>query len=163
MIELCTRNREIRGDRGNNQELLGLREFRVRVNGPSLIWQVRVLSQWVITPFQGLLNPSRQVGLQISHSRSYRPYLSRLHPPSLSFLSTALRLSQKHRHNSSLYISPRHHHELSLGAAYTSYSIHWVQLTPRSVCRPIIFTISSSPQIVASASSIYPYRSNATS
>jgi len=107
------------------------REFRVRVNWPSPIWQVRVLIWWVITLIRGLLNPIRpqlnpirQVVLRISHSRSYPPYRTHLHPPSLSFLSSTLPSSQEHKVKSSLSISPYHHHELTLRAAYIEYSIH---------------------------------------
>jgi hypothetical protein len=53
----------------------------------------------------------------------YPPYRSHLHPPSLSFLSTTLPSSQEHKVKSSLCISPCHHHELTLSAAYTEYSI----------------------------------------
>ena len=106
-------------------------EFHVRVNWPSTIRLVRVLSRRVITPIRGLLNlirpllnPIGQVVLLISHSRSYPPYRSHLHPPSLSFLSTTLPSSQEHKVKSSLSISPCHHHQLTLSAVYTEYSIH---------------------------------------
>ena len=114
-----------------------LREFRVRVNWPSPIRQVQVLIRRVITPIRGLLNPIRpllnpikQVILLISHSRSYPPYRSHLHPPSLAFLSTTLPSSQEHKVKSSLSISPCHHHELTPSAAYGECSIHRVQHTP---------------------------------
>jgi len=101
-----------------------LREFHVRVNWPSPIRQVRVPIRRAITLILGLLNPFRQVVLLISHSRSYPPYRSHLHPLSLSFLSTTLPSSQEHKVKSSLSISPFHHDELTLRAAYTEYSIH---------------------------------------
>jgi len=163
MVELSTRKREIRGDKGNHHEKLGLREFGVEVNWPSPIRRVRVPIRRVITLIRGLLNPFRQVVLLISHSRSYPAYHSHLHPPSLSFLSTTLPLSQEHKVKSSLSISPCHHHELTLSAAYTEYSIHRVQNTPRMVCRPFILTISSWPLNVASAPAVPPYWSTATS
>ena len=47
--------------------------------------------------------------------------------------------------------------------AHTECSIHWVQHTPKIVCRPFILTISSWPLNVASASGVPPYRSTATS
>src|SRR5258705_6452733 len=106
------------------------------VNRPSPIRQVRVPIRWVISPIWGLLNPIRQVVLLISHSRSYSPYRSHLHPPSPSFLSTTLPSSQEHKVKSSLSISPCHHHELTLSASYTERSIHRVQHTPKIVCRP---------------------------
>ena len=135
----------------------------MRVNWPSPIWQVRVLIRLVITPIWGLLNPIGQVVPLISHSRSYPPDRSHLHSPSLSFLSTTLPLSQEHKVKSSLSISPCHHHELTLSAAYTEYSIHRVQRTLKIVCRPFILTIVSGPLNVASASGVPPYRSTATS
>jgi len=156
-----------------------LREFRVRVNWPSPIRKVWVPIRRVITPIRGLLNPIRQVVLLISHSRSYRPYRSHLHPPSLSFSSTTLPSSQEHKDKSSISISPCRHHELTLRAAYTEYGIHWVQHTPSTayteysihrvlhtpkiVCRLFILTILSWPLNVASASCVPPYRSTATS
>jgi len=140
-----------------------LREFRVRLNSPFLVQQVRVPIQRVTTPLRGLLNPIRQVVPLISHSRSYPPYRSHLHPPSLPFLSTTLPSSQEHNVKSSLSFSPCHHHELTLSAAYTEYSIHRVQHRRKIVCRPFILTISSSPLNVASASGVPPYRSTTTS
>jgi len=124
MVELSTRKREIRGDGGNHHEKLALRELRVEVNWPSPIRQVPVPIRRVITPIRGLLNRFRQVVLLISHSLSYAPYRSHLHPPSLPLSSTTLPSSQEHKVKSSLSISPCHHHELTLSAAYTEYSIH---------------------------------------
>jgi len=124
MVELSTRKREIRGDGGNHHEKLGLREYCVRVNLPSPIRQVQVPIRRVITPIRGLLNPIRQVVLLICHSRSYPPYGSHLHPPSLSFSSTTLPSSQEHKVKSSLSISACHYHQLTLSPAYTEYSIH---------------------------------------
>jgi len=163
MVELSTRKREIRRDGGNHHEKLGLREFRVRVNWPSPIRQVRVLIRRVITPIRGLRNPIRQVVLLICHSRSYPPYRSHLHPPSLSFSSTTLPSSQEHKVKSSLSISPCHHHELTLRASYTECSIHRVQHTPTIVCGPFILKISSWPLNVTSSSSVPSYQSTATS
>ena len=108
-----------------------LREFCLWVNWPSPIREVRVLIRRVITlipgllnPMRPLLNPIRLVVLLISYSRLYPPYRSHLHPPSLSFVSTTLPSLQEHKVKSSLSISPCHHHELTLSAAYTEYSIH---------------------------------------
>jgi len=140
-----------------------LSEVRVRVNWPSAIRQVRFPIRWVITPIRGLLNLIRQVVPLISHSRSYPPYRSHLHRPSLSFSSTTLPSSQEHKVKSSLSISPCHHHEFTLSAAYTGYSIHQVQRTRKIVCGPFILTISSWPLNVGSASGVPPFRSTATS
>jgi len=101
-----------------------IRDFRVRVNLPSPIWQVQVPIRRVITPIRGLLNPIRQVVPLISQVRSYRPYRFHLHPPSLSFSSTTLPSLQEHKVKSSLSISPCQHHDLTPSAAYTEYSIH---------------------------------------
>jgi len=139
-----------------------LREFRMRVNWPSTIWQVRVLIPRVITPIRGLLNPIRplldlirQVILLISHSRSYPPYRSHVYPPSLSFLSTTVPSSQVHNVKSSL--------SMPSSCVHTEYSIHQVQHTPKIVCHPFILTISSWSLNVASASDVPPYQSTATS
>jgi len=188
-----------------------LREFCVRVNLPSPIRQVRVPIWRVITPIRGHVNLIRQVVLQISHCRSYLPYRSHLHPPSLNFLSTTLTSSREHKAKSSLSISPCHDHESTPSAAYTKCSIHqvqytssaaytkcsihrvqhtpsaaytkcsihqvqhtpsaaytkcsihWVPYTPKLVCRPFNLTIMSWPLNVASASTVPPYRSTATS
>jgi len=107
-----------------------LREFHVRVNWPLLIRQVPVMIPQVKSPVWGLPNPIRQVVLQISHRRSYPPYCAHLHPPSLCFSSTTLPSSQAHQVQSSLSVFPCHHHEFTMSAAYTEYSIHRVQHTP---------------------------------
>ena len=140
-----------------------LREFRVQVNLLSPIRQVWVPIRGVITPIRGLLNLIRQVVLLISHIRSYPPYRSPLHPPSLSFSSTTLPSSQEHQVKSSVSISPCHHHELTLSAAYIEYNIHQVQHTPKIVCHLFILTILSWPLNLALASGVPPYRSTATS
>ena len=108
-------------------------------------------------------NPIRQVVLLICHSRSYPPYRSQLHPPSLSFSSITRPSSQEHKVKSSLSISPCHHNELTRSASYTECSIHRVQHSPKIVCHAFILTISSWPLNVASASGVPPYRSTATS
>jgi hypothetical protein len=59
-----------------------LREFRVQVNCPFLIWQVLHLIRWVEPPIRGLLNPIRLVvpltliSIRILNIRSH------LHPSS---------------------------------------------------------------------------------
>jgi len=107
-----------------------LREVGVQVSWPSLIRQVRIPIWWVLTSIGVLLNPIRQVVHLISHSPSYPPYHSHPHPPSCAFSSTTLPSSHEHKVKSSLSISPCHHHELMLSAAYTECSIHHVQHTP---------------------------------
>jgi len=140
-----------------------LGEFRVRVNSPSSIWQVRVPIRRVITPIWRLLNPTSQVVPQVSQVRSYPPYHSHLYPQSLSFSSTTLPSLQEHKVKLSLSISPCHHHQLTPSAAYAECSIHRVQHTPKIVCRLFILSISSCPLYVAPAFGVPPYRSTATS
>jgi len=96
-----------------------LGEFRVRVNLPSPIQQVRVLIRHVITPIRGLPIPIRHVVPLISHIRSYPPHRSHLHPPSLSFSSTTLPSLQ----------NPKSSH-LSLSRHVMIMSWHRVQHTP---------------------------------
>jgi len=140
-----------------------LRDFGVRVNLPSPIRLVPILIRWVITPTPGLPNPIRQVVPLISLVCSYPPWRSRLHPPFPSFLSTTLPSLQEHKVMSSLSISPCHHHEWTLSAAYNKCSIHRVQHTPKIVCHPFILSISSWPLNVASTSGVPRYISTATS
>jgi len=117
-----------------------LGDFRVRVNLPSPIQQVRVLIRHVITLIRGLPNPTWQVVPLISHIRLYPPHHYHLHPPSLSFSSTTSTIIAEYNGKSSLSISPCHDHELTpstsihqvqhtQSTAYTKYSIHQVQHT----------------------------------
>jgi len=104
-----------------------LREFRVPVNLPSLIRQVRVPIRRVITPIQCLPNPIRQVVPLISHIRSYPPHRSHLHPPYLSFSSTSQPSSQNTKLSISNYSSFRQKHlgvpDGSDGSDGTSYPL----------------------------------------
>jgi len=159
MVELSTRKWEIRG---NHHEKLGLREFHVWVNWPSLIRQVRVPIRRELTPIRGLPNPIRQVLPLISHIRLYPPYHSHLHPPSLSFSTTTQPSSQntKLSHPSlSLHdmIMSWHRVQHTPSTAYTEYSIHRVQHPPKIVCLPFILMITCWPLNVASASGVPPY------
>jgi len=140
-----------------------MREFRVRVNLPSPIQQVRVPIRLVIPPIRGVLNRIMHVVLLISQVRLYPPYCSHLDPPSLPFSSRTLPSLQEHKVRSSLSISPCHHHELTPSAASAECSIHRVHHTPRIVCRLFILSILSWPLNVASASCVPLYRSTATS
>jgi len=147
---------------------LDFREWNVQVNLPSLICQVPVPIRWVITPVRGLLNPIRQVVLQISHTHSYPPYRSHLHPPFLCVLSTTLSSSQNTKLNH-LYLSL---HAMIMSKHrvqhYTECSVHGVQHTTSTAYTldcPVsrYFTITSCPLKVTSASSMPPYRLTATS
>jgi len=116
MVELSTRKWEI-GE--NYHEKLGLTEFRVRLNRPSRIRQVRVPIRRELTQIWGLPKPFRQVIPLISHIRSYPPYHSHLYPSSLSFSSATQPSSQ----NTKLS-----HPSLSLRDMIMSW--HRVQHTP---------------------------------
>jgi len=161
MVELSTRKRENTVDGRNHHDKMEHKRISCasqltipNMAGTSLI-------RWVITPIQGLLNPIRQGVLLTAHIPLYPPYCAHIHPPSLTFSSTILASLQEHKVKSSLSISPCHHHELTLSAAYTKcsihqvqhtwstayteYSIHWVQHIPKIVCRPFILTIWVDP------------------
>jgi len=66
------------------------REFHVRVDVPSPIWQVRVPIRGVITLTPGLPNPLSLVIPLISHICSHPQHRPHHYPPSLSFSSTTL-------------------------------------------------------------------------
>jgi len=104
-----------------------LREFRVRVNLPFLIWQEILPIQWAKTPIQRLLNPMRQVvpGFLIS---ARIVHIIPIFIPNISFCI----IIAEHKVKSSLSISQCYDHELTLSTAYTEYSIHRVQHTPRT-------------------------------
>jgi len=154
-----------------------LKEFGVRVNGPSMIQQERVPIQGVITSIWGLPNPIRPVVPLISHICLYLQHRSHLHPLSLSFLFTII--VAEHKVKSFLCISSMPWwwvdteysihlvlHTLSTAytaykhtpsTVYTEYSIHRVQHQPKIACLPFILMITSWPLIVASASGVPPY------
>jgi len=127
MLKLRIRKREMRGDKGNHHEKLGLREFRVQVNLPSLIRQEQVPIRRAITPIRGFPNPIRQVVPLISHINSYAPYRSHLHPHlSVSSTTPPLSLHTQLRHPSlSLYATIMSYHcvQHTPSTSYTEYSI----------------------------------------
>jgi len=126
------------------------REFRVQVNLTFLRWQVQVPIQRVCTLIRGLLNPIRPVVPLISHSRSYPPYPSHIHPLSLflthnSTIMTStqswvipVNLSMPWTRVNNEYCIHRAQHTPSI--AYPEYSIHprlfvfrsfsWLQVDP---------------------------------
>jgi hypothetical protein len=104
-----------------HHEKLGLRDFRVRVNLPSPIWQVRVPIRRVITPILGLLNPIRQVVPLISQSPLVSSTSSSSSSPISLFLVHNFTIIAEHKVKSSLSISPCHDHELTPSTAYTEY------------------------------------------
>jgi len=147
-----------------------LREFRVWVNLPSLIQQVRVPIRRVITPIRGVLDPIRRVmtliqGLPnpirrvvpvISHAHLYPQHLSHLHPPSLSFSCTTLSSSQntKLSHPSlSLHVMIISWHRVQV---HTVYSIHRVQYTPSKVYTECsIHRVQNTPSTVYTEYSVH--------
>ena len=142
MIQLSTRKRETRGDGGNHHEKLGL----MRISCAS---QFTISNTAGTSPDLAGINtdprsskPTRHVVPLISQVRSYPPYRSHLHPPSLSFSSTTLPSLQEQNVKSSLSISPCHHYDLTPSAAYAQCSVHRVQHTPKIVCRRFILAIS---------------------
>jgi len=163
MVELTTRRREISSDGANHHDKLGLRHFCVQVNLPSPIRQVQVLIRHVITLIQGLPSQIMQVVPLICHFRLYPPHHPHLHPPSVSFSCT----TQPSSRNTELS-----HPSWSLNAmimscqwvqhtpsaAFTEYSIHWVQHTCKIVCLAFILKMTSWPLNVAAASGLPPYR-----
>jgi len=99
------------------------------VNVHSLTQQVQVQIWWVITLIQGLLNPIRQVVLQISLVHLYPPYCSHLHLPLLAFLSTTPLWLQntKLSHPSwsfDIMIWCRHWVQHALSVVFPKYSMH---------------------------------------
>jgi len=154
MVELSTRKREIRG--GGNHHKLGLKRI-------SCVSQFTIPDTASTSPDPVGNNTDTRSSKPNEPSRTpgfLAPLISSI---SLSFSSTTLPSLQEHKVKSSLSISPYHHHELAPSPAYTECSIHRVQRTPKIVCRPFIFSISSWPLNVASASGVPPYRSTATS
>jgi len=143
----------MRGDGGNHHEKLGHREFRVRGNLPSLIWQVQVPIRRVIRTIQGLPNPIKQVIPRVSHILLYPPHCSHIHLPSLPFSSTTCTIIAEYKLMPSLSISPCHDLELTpstcihrvqhtLSTAYTKYSI------PKNVCLPFILMSTTSAKCI---------------
>jgi len=162
----------------NHHEKLGLRDFHVQVNLPSPIWQVGVPIWCVITSIQGVSNSIRQVLPLISHTDSYLPHHSHLHPPFLFFSSTTLpslqnkKLSYPSQFLHTMIMSWHRVHHIP-SKTYTNYSIHQIQHTPSTaytdysiylvehppiiVCLLFILVITRSPLNVASAFGMPPY------
>ena len=134
MVELSTRKTEIRG--GANHHKLGLKR----------IWYA---SQFTIPDTAGTSpdpasNDTDTMSSKPNQASRTPDFLAPLISSiSLSFSPTSLPSLQEHKVKSSLSISPYHHHELAPSPAYTECSIHRVQRTPKIVCRPFIFSISS--------------------
>jgi len=130
MVELRTRNREMRGYRGNYHEKQGLKI-------------ITCTSQFTIPDTAGTSSDPVCI---YTDTRSFKPNLASHTPdysyplissPSFSssspislFLVHNSTIIAKHKVKSSLSISPCHDHELAPSKAYTEYSIHQVQHTP---------------------------------
>jgi len=131
-------------------------ELCVRVNLPSLRWQVQVLSWRGITPKRGLPNSITPVIPLISQICSYSLHRSHLHPH-LTLVSYNCTIFAEYEVKLSLCISPCHDYEFTLSTAYTAYSIHRVQHPPKIACLPLIQMIIRRPLNVASAFGVPPY------
>jgi hypothetical protein len=123
MVELRTRKRGMSGDGGNDQEKLGLREFRVQVNlpcpdtaGMSPDPACNTPDQMSSQPSQARRNPDVSYPLVIAS-------FSFVSPISL-FLVHNSTIIAEHKAKPSLSISPCQEHELTLSTAYTEDSIH---------------------------------------
>jgi hypothetical protein len=140
---LSTRKIEIRGDGGNHDENLGLQRISCgcQLTNPDI--GVKSPDPEGNNTDTRSRNRIRPVVPMISHSRSYPPYCSLLHPPSLSFLSTTLQSLEEHKVKLSISISPSLYHEFTTIAVYAKCSIHRVRHTSKIVCRSFILSIAS--------------------
>ena len=130
------------------------------------------------SPILSLRNGLWYVVPLIPEIHSYPPDRSHLHPPSRSFSSTTLP-SLQHTKLTHPSLSPCHDHELTPSMVYTEYSIprstaytvythtwctaypeysmHRVQHTPKIVCFPFNFMITSWPLDLGLDSGVPPY------
>jgi len=124
MVELSKRKRDIRGDGGNHQEILGLQ--RISCGSKSTIHPKADTS-----PDPAVNNTDRRSSKpnQASHTLDFSGLLvscisfTSSSPISLIFIHNSTIVAE-HKVKSSLFISPCNDHELTLSAAYTEYSIH---------------------------------------
>jgi len=153
----------MRRDGANSHEKLGLWKFRVQINVPSPIWQVQVLIRRVIAWIRGLPDRIRHVVPLISHIRSYPPYSSHLHPPSVSFSSITLQSTSQNTNFShpslSLHVIIMSWHwvQHTPSTASTEYRIHRVQHTPSTAYTEYsIHRVQNIPSTAYTEYSIYP-------
>jgi len=139
-VKLRTRRREMRWDRANYHEKLGLREFRVRVNLPTPIRQVLVPIRRVIIPIKGLPNLPRQViepliSCILQIILIFIPHHS-LSPPQLHHhCRTQSSVIPLYRSMPWLLVDnkcSRHWVQHTPSTAYTECSSHQVQYTPNA-------------------------------
>ena len=124
MVELRTRNRQMRRYRGNHYEKLGLKK-------------ISCASQFTIPNLPGM---STDPAFDYTYTTSSQPNQACRTPDSASpliilhivlipipislFLIHNSTIIAEHKVKSSLSISPWHDHELTSSTAYTKYSIH---------------------------------------
>jgi len=143
MVDLRTRQRDVRGDGENHHEELGLE-------------RVLCASQFTIPNTAGT---SPDPACNFTDTRAYQPNQASRTPdfsyllvsstlfssssPISLFLVHNSTIIAEHKVKSSLSISLCHDHELTLSTASTEYSIHRVQHTPRMVGLPFILMMTS--------------------
>ena len=157
VVEFRTRKSEMRGYGENHHETLGLK-------------RILCASQLTIPDTAGTnANPacnyndgrsSQPNQASCTPGFSY-PLVSSISFSSLSpiflFLVHNSTIIAEHKVKSSLSVSPCHDHELTPSTAFTEYSIHRIQHTPKIVGLPFILIIKCWPLNVASASGVPPY------
>jgi len=129
----------MRGDGGNHHEKLGLK----RIPCAS---QLTIPDTAGTTPDPAGNNTDTRSSKpnQASHTPDFSyPLVSSIFVPIfIPHLSFSIIIAE-HKVKSSLSIYPCYDHELTLSTAYTEYSVHRVQHTPKIVCHPFILTITS--------------------
>jgi len=115
-------------------------------------------SQVYTTLIRCLQHRIRWLEPRLSHVHSYYPDRSHHRPPSLVLIPNSI-INPEYKVKSFLFISQWDDLELTLGTAYTNFSIHWVQYvfskryteysvqwvwpSPIVGCHSVIFTITS--------------------
>jgi len=139
-----------------------LRDYRVGVNIPALIWLLHILIQQVLSMIWGLLNPNRHVIPVMCYIPLYSPYHSHFHPASY-FLIHNSTIIVEHKFKTSISVCQSHDHELTRSTAYTQFTIQWVPHPPKIVYLPLIFTITYWTLNVVLPWGLPPSRSTTTS
>ena len=158
MVELSTSKRDIRGDRANYDEQLGLE--RIPCGSQLTIPDTAGTST---DPVGNYIHTWFSKPKQARHSADFSyplvPFIScsSLSPISLFLIHNSTILTRTQSQVIPLYLS------MPWSWVITECSIHRVQYTPNIVCHPVILMITSWPWNVASACSVPPYQSTATS
>jgi len=161
MVELSTRKRKIRGDGGNHQQKLGLKIILSASH-----FTIPYSAGKCPHPAGNNINTGSAKTNQASHTPDFSyPLVCSISLLSLFPITLCL------VHNSTIIARTQcllihfhlsiHDHEFTPSSVYTECTIQRVQHTPRIVCRPFIFMITSWLLNIPSDSSIPPYRSNA--